>query len=387
MLCEDLRCARSGVCPQHCASVEKEEEPVQNPYSSLCLLSALYKARKGRVTCSEFPHEKEGNLNMEKLCDANEGMPENQVKMEYNEPPQDAGKPELACTLEDKEKLENEGKTENEEILKDKERPGSVAKRKEGKPVNEGKPENQGKPKEEGKPTSEGKPESKGQPKEGEPGSEGEPKEEKSESEKKSEPMNEGKPESQEKPKEGEPGSEGEPKEEKSESEKKSEPMNEGKPESREKPKEGEPGSEGEPKEEKSESEKKSEPMNEGKPESQEKPKEEEKPASKPKAAGKRPAGDDVPRKAKRKTNKGLAQCLKEYKEAIHDMHLSNEEMIREFDEMARVEDEVKKTRQKLGGFMWMQKSLQDPFHPRGPRELRGGCRAPQRGFEDIPFV
>nr|XP_045729011.1 transcription elongation factor A protein-like 2 [Mirounga angustirostris] len=228
--------------------------------------------------------EKEGNLNREKLCDANEGMPENQGKMEYNEPPQDAGKPGLACTLEDEEKLENKGKTENEEILKDKERPGSVAKRKEGKPVNEGKPENQGKPKEEGKPTSEGKPESKGQPKEGEPGSEGEPKEE-------------------------------------------------------------------------------------------------------TKAAGKRPAGDGVPRKAKRKTNKGLAQCLKEYKEAIHDMHLSNEEMIREFDEMARVEDEVKKTRQKLGGFMWMQKSLQDPFHPRGPRELRGGCRAPQRGFEDIPFV
>nr|XP_035964637.1 transcription elongation factor A protein-like 4 isoform X2 [Halichoerus grypus] len=316
-----------------------------------CLSSALCKCRKGGGTCPESLQEKEGNLNMEKLCDANEGMPENQVKMEYNEPPQDAGKPELACTLEDKEKLENEGKTENEEILKDKERPGSVAKRKEGKPVNEGKPENQGKPKEEGKPTSEGKPESKGQPKEGEPGSEGEPKEEKSESEKKSEPMNEGKPESQEKPKEGEPGREGEPKEEKSESEKKSEPMNEGKPES------------------------------------QEKPKEEEKPASKPKAAGKRPAGDDVPRKAKRKTNKGLAQCLKEYKEAIHDMHLSNEEMIREFDEMARVEDEVKKTRQKLGGFMWMQKSLQDPFHPRGPRELRGGCRAPQRGFEDIPFV
>ena len=125
----------------------------------------------------------------------------------------------------------------------------------------------------------------------------------------------------------------------------------------------------------------------EGKPESEGKPKEEGKPAIEPRAAGKHPAGDDVPRKAKRKTNKGLAQCLKECKEAIHDMHLSNEEMIREFDEMAGVEDEVKKTRQKLGGFMWMQKSLQDPFHPRGPRELRGGCRAPQRGFEDIPFV
>lgn len=133
--------------------------------------------------------------------------------------------------------------------------------------------------------------------------------------------------------------------------------------------------------------EKEGKPVIEGKSESQGKPKEEGKPAIEPKAGGKRPAGDDVPRKAKRKTNKGLAQCLKEYKEAIHDMHLSNEEMIREFDEMARVEDEVKKTRQKLGGFMWMQKSLQDPFHPRGPRELRGGCRAPQRGFEDIPFV
>ncbi|XP_034509048.1 transcription elongation factor A protein-like 2, partial [Ailuropoda melanoleuca] len=162
------------------------------------------------------------------------------------------------------------------------------------------------------------------------------------------------KPVSEGKPKEGKPVSEGKPKEE------------------------GKPVSEGKPKEEKSE--------NEGKPVNEEKPKE-EKPAIEPRVAGKRPAGDDVPRKAKRKTNKGLAQCLKEYKEAIHDMHLSNEEMIREFDEMARVEDEVKKTRQKLGGFMWMQKSLQDPFHPRGPRELRGGCRAPQRGFEDIPFV
>lgn len=115
--------------------------------------------------------------------------------------------------------------------------------------------------------------------------------------------------------------------------------------------------------------------------------KSEEKPATEPRAAEKRPAEGHVPRKAKRKTNKGLAQCLKEHKEAIHDMHLSNEDMIKEFDDMARVEDEVKKTKQKLGGFMWMQRSLQDPFHPRGPRELRGGCRAPQRGFEDIPFV
>ncbi|KAM5195906.1 transcription elongation factor A protein-like 2 [Hipposideros larvatus] len=159
---------------------------------------------------------------------------------------------------------------------------------------------------------------------------------------------------------------------------------NKGKLEDKEKPEEGKPKEEG-----KVESEGK--PANQGEPkegklENEGKPKEEGKPASEPRAAGKRPAGDDVPRKAKRKTNKGLAQCLKEYKEAIHDMQLSNEEMIREFDEMARVEDEVNKTRQKLGGFMWMQNSLQDPFHRKGPRELRGGCRAPQRCFEDIPF-
>ncbi|KAM5289605.1 LOW QUALITY PROTEIN: transcription elongation factor A protein-like 2 [Glossophaga mutica] len=164
------------------------------------------------------------------------------------------------------------------------------------------------------------------------------------------------------------------------------------KPECVEKSKKGKPVIEG-----KSESQKKSEgkenskeegkPESEGKPVNNGMPKEEGKSTSEVKTAGKCPAGDDVPRKAKRKTNKGLAQCLKEYKEVIHDMHLSNEGMIREFDETAKVEDEMKKTRQKLGGFMWMQKSLQDPFHPGGPRELRGGCRAPQRGFEDIPFV
>ncbi|XP_072698765.1 LOW QUALITY PROTEIN: transcription elongation factor A protein-like 2 [Canis lupus baileyi] len=190
---------------------------------------------------------------MEKLCNENEGMTENQGKMEYKEQPQDAGEPEVACTEEDQEKFE---------ILTDKEKSESMTKPKDGKP-------------EESK----------------------------------------------------------------------------------------------------------------GKPESDRKPKE-EKPAIEPRAAGKAPAGDDVPRKAKRKSDKGLAPCLKEYKETIHDIHLSNEEMTREFDEMARVEGAVKKTRQKLRwGDYWMQKSLQDPFHPRGPRELRGGCRAPQRGFEDIPFV
>ena len=62
--------------------------------------------------------------------------------------------------------------------------------------------------------------------------------------------------------------------------------------------------------------------------------------------------------------------------------------MVGEFGDMARVEDEVKKTRQKSAGrFMWMGKSSQDPFHTRAPRGPRGARRALYRGFEDIPFV
>lgn len=140
--------------------------------------------------------------------------------------------------------------------------------------------------------------------------------------------------------------------------------LEKGKPESEGKAKEGEPGSEGTAKEKGSA---KLEPET--------------------RAAEKRPAEDDVPRKAKRKTNKGLAQYLKEYKESIHNMNFSNEDMIREFDNMARVEDERRKCRQKLGAFVWMQKNLQDPFHPRAPTDFKGGCKAPRRDLEDIPYV
>nr|XP_002806372.3 transcription elongation factor A protein-like 2 [Macaca mulatta] len=122
-------------------------------------------------------------------------------------------------------------------------------------------------------------------------------------------------------------------------------------------------------------------------PDSEREPESEGEPESERRSAGKRPAEDDIPRKAKRKTNKGLAQYLKQYKEAIHDMNFSNEDMIREFDNMARVEDKRRKSKQKLGAFLWMQRNLQDPFYPRGPREFRGGCRAPRRDTEDIPYV
>ncbi|XP_014385496.1 PREDICTED: LOW QUALITY PROTEIN: transcription elongation factor A protein-like 4 [Myotis brandtii] len=116
---------------------------------------------------------------------------------------------------------------------------------------------------------------------------------------------------------------------------------------------------------------------------SQGKPKEGE-PAIEPRAAGKHPTEDDVPRKAKRKRNKRLAQYLREYKEAIHDMHLSREEL-REFEGLLRVEQGSSNYGPRATcGPPKTFKSLQDPFHP---RELRGGCKAPQRSFEDIPLV
>ncbi|XP_008585756.1 PREDICTED: transcription elongation factor A protein-like 4 [Galeopterus variegatus] len=124
-----------------------------------------------------------------------------------------------------------------------------------------------------------------------------------------------------------------------------------------------------------------------GEPEREAESKEEGEPESERRAAEKRPPEDDIPRKAKRKTDKGLAQYLKQYKEAIHDMNFSNDDMIREFDNMAKVEDDKRKSKQKLGAFLWMQRNLQDPFYPRGPREFRGGCRAPRRDTEDIPYV
>ncbi|KAF7461256.1 transcription elongation factor A protein-like 4 [Marmota monax] len=128
-------------------------------------------------------------------------------------------------------------------------------------------------------------------------------------------------------------------------------------------------------------------PEREGKVGSEEKPECSGKPESETRAAEKRLAEDDIPRKAKRKTDKGLAHYLKEYKESIHDMNFSNEDMIREFDSMAKVKDDMRKSRQKLGRLLWMQRNLEDPFYPRGPREFRGGCRAPRRDLEDIPYV
>ncbi|KAG5194254.1 hypothetical protein JEQ12_020615 [Ovis aries] len=89
--------------------------------------------------------EKEGTLNLEKLCSENEAKPENQGKMENKEQPLDAGKPGAACAREDEENLENQGRTDpkgktDEEVLTVTERPESETKPKEGAPESQEKP-------------------------------------------------------------------------------------------------------------------------------------------------------------------------------------------------------------------------------------------------------
>lgn len=74
-----------------------------------------------------------------------------------------------------------------------------------------------------------------------------------------------------------------------------------------------------------------------------------EKPTSESRATRKHSIEDEAPGKAKRKTRKRLALCLKKHKEALH---FNNEEMIKEFYEMVSLAEKVKKTIQKLGGFM-----------------------------------
>ena len=68
-------------------------------------------------------------------------------------------------------------------------------------------------------------------------------------------------------------------------------------------------------------------------------------------------------------------------------MCFSNEDTMRESDIMARVKEDERKNKQTMGQNFGMQGSLQDPFYPRDPRELRGGCRIPRRDIEDIPYV
>ncbi|KAM9042273.1 LOW QUALITY PROTEIN: transcription elongation factor A protein-like 6 [Megaptera novaeangliae] len=117
---------------------------------------------------------------------------------------------------------------------------------------------------------------------------------------------------------------------------------------------EGRPEDEGK-REKQGKSEAEGKPHGEGKLESQAKPE------SQPRAAEKRPAEDYVPRKAKRKTDRGTDDSPKDYQDNLQKRHLGSEEMMRECADMSRAQEELRKT-QKIGDFHWMQRDVQDPF-------------------------
>ncbi|XP_077001449.1 transcription elongation factor A protein-like 3 [Tamandua tetradactyla] len=160
------------------------------------------------------------------------------------------------------------------------------------------------------------------------------------------------------------------------------EPEDEGKSEEEEKLElEGKPDNEGQPEDE-------GKPENAGKPQGEGKLKSEGKSESESRAPEKRPAEDYVPRKAKRKTDRGMDDSLKNYQEDLQERHLSSEEMMRECGDMSRAQEELRK-KQKMGGFHWMQKDVQDHFSPRGQRGVRGvrGGGRGQRGLHDISYL
>ncbi|OBS58160.1 hypothetical protein A6R68_10706 [Neotoma lepida] len=95
------------------------------------------------------------------------------------------------------------------------------------------------------------------------------------------------------------------------------------------------------------------------------------KPASEARAAEKRPAEDYVPRKAKRKTDRGTDDSPKNSQEDLQDRHVSSEEMMRECADVTRAQEELRK-RQKMGGYHWMPRDAQDALVPRGQRGVRG---------------
>ncbi|XP_007131231.2 LOW QUALITY PROTEIN: transcription elongation factor A protein-like 3 [Physeter macrocephalus] len=132
MLSENLSCARSA-----------------------CLFPALCKARKGGGTCPESLQDRKtrGHLNMEKLCNENEGKLESEGKPENEVEPENQGK------SDEEEKQEVEGKSEHEGELQNEGRPEE-----DGQPEDEGKREKQGKSEAEGKPHGEGKRESQAKP-------------------------------------------------------------------------------------------------------------------------------------------------------------------------------------------------------------------------------
>jgi hypothetical protein len=94
-----------------------------------------------------------------------------------------------------------------------------------------------------------------------------------------------------------------------------------------------------------------------------------------------------VPRKAKRKTDRGTDDSPRDSQENLQDRHLSSEEM-RECGDVSRAQEELRK-KQKMGSYHWMQRDAQDAFAPRGQRGVRGvrGGGRGQRGLHDIPYL
>ncbi|KAM4818929.1 transcription elongation factor A protein-like 6 isoform 1-T4 [Thomomys bottae] len=110
--------------------------------------------------------------------------------------------------------------------------------------------------------------------------------------------------------------------------------------------------------------------------------------ASESRAAEKRPAEDYVPRKAKRKTDRGTDDSPKDSRGDLQDRHLSSEEMMRECADMSRAQEELRK-KQKMGGCHWMQRDAQDAFAPRGQRGVRGmrGGGRGHRGLHNVHYL
>ncbi|XP_054976614.1 LOW QUALITY PROTEIN: transcription elongation factor A protein-like 5 [Sorex araneus] len=85
-----------------------------------------------------------------------------------------------------------------------------------------------------------------------------------------------------------------------------------------------------------------------------------EKPGSEPWAAEKHPAEDRVSRKAKRKSDRGMEDFSRDFQENLQERHLDSDEM-QECGELSRAQEDLRK-KQKVGGFHWMQRDVQDSF-------------------------
>ncbi|XP_049622593.1 transcription elongation factor A protein-like 3 [Suncus etruscus] len=124
----------------------------------------------------------------------------------------------------------------------------------------------------------------------------------------------------------------------------------------------------------------------EGNPLSEDEPDLQGKPGSEPWAAEKRSAEDHVPRKAKRKSDKGAEDSSRDCQENLEEKHLGEE--MKECGDLSRPQEELRK-KQKVSGFHWTQRDVHDHLAPRGQRGIRGvrGGGRGQRGLHDIPYL